>query len=344
MSAKAIRSHYSISQLLIFSMIACLLLVPSPVSADEPIEITVSLKVQQITGIDQKSETFGAVVALVLKWNEPGLAIKPGEKDQPTRMFPVASFIDLLTKRELSWPAYSFYNLQGRVDYQNEGVTVDSAGNITLFARLTAKFQAPDFDFRHFPLDEQSFDLKLDLLPPLEQFIFKADSDSSGLGDALGEEEWILTDARTTVTTHHELGFAASRFVLTFDGHRHLNYYFVRILIPAIIIILVSWFTFFLSDYPMRINLASGNLLLFIAFNFTIANDLPRLGYLTLMDTFLLATFAITGFGVLVNVWLRRLQNQGKEKLVKYLDRLGTWSYPLYYAGAGFLMIYLFYV
>ena len=344
MPAKAIRFHNSVFQLLICSMIAWLLLVPSPVLADESIEVAVSLKVEQITGIDQKSENFGAVVALVLKWNEPGLAINPGEKDRPRRMYSVASFVDLLTKRELSWPAFSFYNLQGRVDYQNQGVTVDSVGNVQSFARLTATFQAPDFDFRHFPLDEQSFDLKLDSLSPLQQFVFKVDSDSSGLGDALGEEEWVLTNARTAVTTHHELGFAASRFLLTFEGRRHLNYYVVRILIPATIIILVSWFSFFLSDYPMRINLASGNLLLFVAFNFTIANDLPRLGYLTLMDTFLLATFAITGVGVLVNVWLRRLQNQGKEKLVKYLDRFGTWSYPLYYAGAGFLMMYLFYV
>jgi hypothetical protein len=164
------------------------------------------------------------------------------------------------------------------------------------------------------------------------------------LGDALGEEEWVLENSQATVTTHRELGFTASRFVLSFEGTRHLNYYLARILIPAVIIILVSWFTFFLSDYTMRINLASGNLLLFIAFNFTIANDLPRLGYMTLMDMFLLATFGVTGLGVLANVWLKRLQNQGKDKLVKYLDGFGTWSYPLYYAGAGVLIVYFFYV
>ena len=137
--------------------------------------------------------------------------------------------------------------------------------------------------------------------------------------------------------------YTISRFILSFQGQRHFTYYLVRILIPVIIIILVSWFAFFLSDYTMRINLASGNLLLFIAFNFTIANDLPRLGYLTLMDTILLATFTITGLSVLVNVWMRRLQNLGKDKLLKHLDRFGTWSFPLYYAGAAFLMLYLFY-
>ncbi len=160
------------------------------------------------------------------------------------------------------------------------------------------------------------------------------------------QQSWgftLLNYTGTEVTTQTELGVAASRLVLSFQGERHLSYYVIRILIPLIIIILVSWFTFFLNDYNKRIDLASGNLLLFIAFNFTIANDLPRLGYLTLMDTFLLATFAITGLIVLGNVWLRRLQSSGREVHASKLDSFGTWAYPLTYVGAGLLMFLLFY-
>jgi len=52
---------------------------------------------------------------------------------------------------------YSFYNLQGRIDYQNRMVTIDLQGNITYSARFTATFQAPDFNFKRFPFDEQNF-------------------------------------------------------------------------------------------------------------------------------------------------------------------------------------------
>ena len=320
-----------------------LVLLALPGWAEEPVEVAVSLKVHQITNIDQKAENFGAVATLVMRYNEPGLAARPGEQVEPQRMYMAQEFVRMLTDRGLSWPAHSFYNVQGRMDYQNQVVAVDPEGNVTYFARFTANFQAPDFDFRHFPLDKQKFYLKLDSVLPLDQFIFKAVPGASKLGDQLGEEEWVLKNAQFGVDTHNVFAYPASRFLFSFEGTRHLNYYLVRIMIPVSVIILVSWFTFFLNDYAKRVDLAGGNLLLFIAFNFTIAKDLPRLGYLTLMDTFMLSTFAITGFVVLASVWLRRMENQGRGDVAHKVDMYGIWGYPLVYLGAGFLVFVLFY-
>jgi len=160
--------------------------------------------------------------------------------------------------------------------------------------------------------------------------------EDSGLGDTLGEEEWVLGNVKSEITSHDIFGVVAPRLVLSFQGKRHLVYYIVRILIPVLIIILVSWFTFFLKDYGKRIDLASGNLLLFIAFNFTIANDLPRLGYITLMDTLMMATFGLTGLVVLLNVWMKRLQRHGRDKSLSKLDTVGVWLYPVLMLVAEF--------
>jgi hypothetical protein len=329
---------------LIYIGLIWLMLFASQVLADEPFEVAMSLKVHQITSIDQKAENFSVVATLMMEYNEPGLAAKTGETVPPERMYQVDGFSRLLAERGLVWPAHSFYNVQGRIHYQNRIVVIDPLGNVDYFARFTATFQAPDFDFRLFPLDHQIFDLKLDLLSPVDKFVFKPIEAASGIGDTLGEEEWILGNALFGVTTTDMFNYSASRFILSFEGSRHLSYYVVRILVPVVIIILVSWFSFFLNDYSKRIDLAGGNLLLFIAFNFTIANDLPRLGYLTLMDTIMLSTFAITGVVVLMNVWLRRLQNHGRGDLADKLDGYAIWGYPVVYAGSGLLALTVFYI
>ena len=88
---------------------------------------------------------------------------------------------------------------------------------------------------------------------------------------------------------------------------------------------------FFLRDYDKRIDVTSGNLLLFIAFNFTISNDLPRLGYLTLLDTILISTFVITGLVILLTVYLKRLQILGKTEHAYRIDKLILWTYPFFY-------------
>ena len=311
------------------------------VYADEPLETSVGLKIHQITSINQREENFSAVATLIMKWHEPGLELESKGNGSP-RMYEGSQFINLMADRELLWPAISFFNAQNRISYQNRIVLVEPSGNVTYHARFTATFQAPDFDFRQFPLDNQKFSVILDSIRPLKQVQFKELEGYSQMGDTLGEEEWVLGNAKAEITEHTELLKESSRFVFTFHGDRHLNYYLIRILLPTIIIILVSWFTFFLKDYGKRIDLASGNLLLFIAFNFTIGNDLPRLGYLTLMDTFLISTFVITGLVALANVVLKRMERHGKTDMINRIDTFGVWGYPIFYFGAGVLMFSIF--
>lgn len=86
----------------------------------------------------------------------------------------------------------------------------------------------------------------------------------------------------------------------------------------------------YLFSEGIRLDLASGNLLLFIAFNFTIGKDLPSLGFLTLMNTFLLATFIITGLVALVNVVHKKTERHGKTDIIYRIDTFGAWGYPIF--------------
>ena len=115
-----------------------------------------------------------------------------------------------------------------------------------------------------------------------------------------------------------------------------------RIFIPLLLIIIVAWITFFLKNYDKRIDVTTGNLLLFIAYNFSISDDLPRLGYLTFLDTILIAIFIVSTMIVVYNVYLRRLENNGKGDMAKKIDDYMIWVYPIAYA-LSFALVYYWY-
>lgn len=301
-----------------------------------PIPVAVSMQLDQITAVDQKSENFSAVANLRFDWTDPALAYDPATCNCAFQTFTAGSFVNYVSNRGLSWPEFSLFNQQGNRWSQNELVVVWPDGRALFLERFTTTFQAPDFDFRLFPFDTQTFYMRVDSLFPEELYVYT--DGESGLGNQLGEEEWIITN-QTTELSSQEFG---SRFSFRFDARRHLNFYIFRIFVPVAIILLVSWFTFFLQDFGKRIDVAAGNLLLFIAFNFTISADLPRLGYLTLMDTILISAFIVTSLVVMLNVYFKRLEQRGKAEQVHRIDRFLVWLYPVSYIAAFLVVTLLF--
>jgi hypothetical protein len=83
----------------------------------------------------------------------------------------------------------------------------------------------------------------------------------------------------------------------------------------------LSWAEFFLQEYSKRIDIAGGNLLIFVAFNFAISNDLPHLGYMTFLDFILVAMFVVNGMIIVFNVVLRRLRVNDRVDLAQRIDR-----------------------
>ncbi|MEA3413358.1 MAG: hypothetical protein U9R74_17755 [Pseudomonadota bacterium] len=92
-----------------------------------------------------------------------------------------------------------------------------------------------------------------------------------------------------------------------------------------------------------RIDIAGGYLLLFIAFNFMISNDPPRLSYLTFMDAILFNAFVIRSLSVIVNVILRRMELGGRAGLANRIDQIIIWAYIPVYVGAVFAAYLIFF-
>jgi hypothetical protein len=305
----------------------------------EPFVVKIGVRLDQITDVDQKAENFSAVANIRYEWTDPDLAFNPDTCHCQFKTFTSNDFSKYVSDLDLISPEFTLFNQQGNRWTQNDNVVLFPDGRAVYFERFSTTFQAPDFNFKHFPFDTQDFYIRVRSLVPEELYVYTDLPEHTGLGDQLGEEEWLFESYDTEISTAER----KSQFNFHFSGKRKLTFYITRIFIPLILIIIVAWITFFLKDYGKRVDITAGNLLLFIAFNFTISDSLPKLGYLTFLDLIIMATFLISVLVVVFNVVLKRLETMGKQDLAKNIDGIGIWLYPLVYVVAFiFLWIYSF--
>ena len=304
----------------------------------EPLQVTVAIQVDQISSISQKNENFSVVGQLQLTWVDPKLAFNPNSCKCNKKVYGATNFRVSASEKGIRLPGYIFLNQQGKRHSQEEIITIRPDGSATWYERFSVTLQAPDFDFRRLPFDTQQFFIRLALLESMRHFVFVADAEFNLVGEHLGEEEWRIPGWETS-TAQVGVRDKHSQFNFVMHAERHIMYYVVRIFIPLGLLIAVAWVTFFLRDYSKRVDVSAGNLLAFIAFNFTLGSDLPRLGYLTFLDEVMVIAFVFAALTVIYNVVMRRLERTGKSDRLARVDSILLWTYPLLYLASVWTLL-----
>lgn len=307
--------------------------VPPRVSVDEPLQVAVGIEIEQITSVDQKSENYGAVAVIRMAWTDPALAFDPVEEGTDFKLFKPQGFLAYAAERTSLVPLFGIHNQQSNRWIQQAVVAVLADGSVLYADKSSLTLQAPHFDFRQYPFDRQQFFFEIVSSFPDHLVQYVPMEGQSGLGPTLGEEEWVLSNDRLQITTAKGLsGRDSAMAALAFEGHRHIQYYLTRIFLPMLVLITVSWAVFFLNEYRKRAEVAGANLLVFVAFNWMISEDLPRLGYLTFLDFILQWMFIVTGAIVVFNILLAHLEHKGRATMAASLDSyVIRWIYPLGY-------------
>ena len=237
-------------------------------------------------------------------------------------------------------PGFTIQNQQARRFSKQSIVLWGSDGGVAYLEEFTATLQAPHFDFRAYPFDRQTFFVHVLALAPEDFVRFTVDPEFEGLGPLLGEEEWRIQGTDASVASVEGLtGLASQRYSFALHVERERLYYVLRLLLPLLLLVAVAWANLFLDEYRRRIDIAGANLLVLVAFNFTIGGDLPRLGYLTFLDALLSVLFLITAIMVIYNVALWRMSRNGREDEARALDwHVTVWGYPGLYIGAFWVL------
>jgi hypothetical protein len=312
--------------------------------SEAPLTVAVGIEVEQITSIDQKAENFGVVATVRMQWEDEKLAGAAVLGDRSFATMPFEDFRRLADEHETLVPNFVFDNQQGPRWQQEAIFVVSKQGLVEYFERSALILQAPYFDFTEYPFDTQKFYVEITSVLPKDFVSYVPLDQHSGLGDLLGEEAWILENAELLVLSDTSIsGEPSAKIALEFSGRRQLQYYFLRIFLPLGLLVAVTWASFFLEDYKKRIDVGGANLLVFVAFNFTISESLPQLGYLTFLDFILQWIFVVTTAIILLNVALSRMQIRGREALASQIDNyVVKWVFPMAYAVVVVAAVYLF--
>jgi hypothetical protein len=296
-----------------------------------PIPVMVGFKLQQIINIDQQNEIMNDVGTLRLEWTDPALAFNPDDCHCADKLYTDNNFNQFLADVKNKWPAFTFFNQQGNRWTQNRLIEYESSGHIIYLERFTANFQL-NFNWVKFPFDHQDFYIRLDIMVPEDNYVFVPMQGYSVIDPENGEDEFKISNFDTQISTETSSRLVPiSRFTFHFSAPRHLDYYIFRIFVPILLIITVSYATFFLKDYTRRIEIATGNLLLFIAFSFSLGDNYPRMGYLTFLDAVMAITFIINTLVVVLNVYFKWLETSGKVEIADRLEMPFDYIYPLAY-------------
>ncbi len=311
-----------------------------PGAGDSPTKVGVTAWFADISKIDSAAQSFSASLIFLLRWQDPALA-HPG---------PDAKTYAL----EQIWhPRWIISNAGADLrDTLPETVDVAPDGGVVYRQRLIGTFNQP-LNLRRFPFDSEIFTVNLVVLgysPQDVELTPDAISITNGLKGAIGRSEtitmqdWKVTSLKAQASPYHLMpGTEIAGYDIAFAASRLPQHYLLKVILPLILIVFMSWTVFWIDPTlgSSQISVAVTSMLTLIAYRFAIGAEVPKLPYLTLLDSFILLGSVMVFLSLIEVMITTRLALNNRVETARALDRHSRWAFPLAFAAVGFLCFLL---
>ena len=117
----------------------------------------------------------------------------------------------------------------------------------------------------------------------------------------------------------------------TFDLNRKYFYYILKIILPVIFLVWLSFSVFYIRAIELESKLAvsMGSLLTLVAYNFVFGDDLPKLSYITILDAWILLSYLFAGLSSMITIWSFFDYHRDKQTgTFNTIDRKLRWIVP----------------
>jgi hypothetical protein len=308
--------------------------VTEPPNPDGPTIVGVGLFVDDIRGIDPVRDEFQFRGYVRVLWCDPRLAFDPEIEGQDELVFTGDRFEKGF---ERIWTPSGYpVNKVGELSFSERVLQIRHDGTIEQSINVSVPL-ATHFDLRRFPLDRQTLELQVEsYLWNRDQLQFIHDETISGFSDGIDIPEWNIRAVNGQVSEIAVLrsDVPFSRYVLEIEIARKPGFYYWKVFLPLIVIVALSWSVFWMTDerFSARSRISATGVLTVVAYQFVFAENLPRVGYLTLLDQVMIGSFGLLAVTVLESLLVDRANKDDPARAIQ-IDRTSRWLFPAVYAA-----------
>jgi hypothetical protein len=311
---------------------------PRPEAEAGPTKVSYAVWIGDITQIDSVAQTFSANVVLLLRWRDPQFA-----HDGPgTKQFSLDSI----------WhPRIVIANEAGEVERSlPEIADVAPNGTVIYRQRLIGSF-AQSLNLRAFPFDRDTFRVQIVTIgyrPEDIELAPEATAVAAGLREGVGlAEKLTLQDWRVLSTSSRVQPYRLAprmelaAFSFEFTAARNAQHFAIKVIIPLILIVMMSWAVFWIepNDANTQMAVAVTAMLTLIAYRFAVDSDVPRLPYLTKLDAFILMSSVLVFLSLIEVMVTTKFANRDRLNLALKIDRYCRWIFPLIFAISSVVIL-----
>jgi Neurotransmitter-gated ion-channel ligand binding domain/Neurotransmitter-gated ion-channel transmembrane region len=307
--------------------------VPDDVSGTRPnagntaTEISVGLYLIDMSRVNGADQSFTADLFILLRWHDPRLE----------GAFEATQRVSL----ETVWhPRLQILNQRVISTTFPEQAEITPDGTVITRQRYFGTFSAP-LDLHDFPLDKQRFSVRM-VVPGYGTDEVRLVPESTELAGSMRAETFSIADwdlgaidagpEPYRVTT---AGREISGYRLAFDGRRHIGFWAGKAFISVFIIVAMSWIVFWVDPKHVgpRLSVTVTAMLTLIAYRFLLAQMLPRLSYLTLMDYFLIGSTLLVLLAVIEVAATTRAMDRDHGRRAQQINTHSRWFFPTIFAS-----------
>ncbi|NQT33299.1 MAG: hypothetical protein HQ594_06485 [Candidatus Omnitrophica bacterium] len=291
-----------------------------PSEGDKPTEVRMAVYLVDVDAIDTVNQSFEANVFYMCQWKDPRLA-HDGKEEIGKSLNEVWNPRIQLLNQQRVWATFP------------EMVEISPDGTVTYRQRVWGHFSQP-LNLRDFPFDEQTFNVNFIATgySPDEVKLIQDPTFESGIAERFSVADWSVLNwkARPHVFQLPNLQEKRELFTILFEAKRQSGYFVVKVIVPLIFIVAMSWVVFWIDpkESGTQINVAITAMLTLIAYRFMVGMDLPKFSYLTRLDYFILFSTILVFASLLEVVITSALAKNNMLEQARAIDRWARWIFP----------------